>query len=261
MTIGDCASAGPAKADAAIEIAAKISLRIDPPHDVFRRDGAPITHWLGRGLGKALLQCTKGTLRHSGRREGGDPESRDSGSGACAPSRNDATDCRHALHSRGLVRSESLSPSTEGAGNAGCFGHTRGPVYKSKKYTSIVTTGIASAPAFPARWFFDLFRALPGEPGFLATIACEIIPTSLTPASGCQDHTVSSPAFTCARLAQQKRPSHPAANTRDVREAPLLIGHGTREEVPVICPSSQAKLPATLWHDGQITSCAENHVK
>ena len=27
---------------------------------------------------------------------------------------------------------------------------------------------------------------------------------------------------------------------------------GTREEVPVICPTSQATTPATRWHDGQI---------
>src|ERR1700733_15474689 len=30
-------------------------------------------------------------------------------------------------------------------------------------------------------------------------------------------------------------------------------GRGTREQVPVICPTSQAKTPATRWHDGQIS--------
>jgi len=29
---------------------------------------------------------------------------------------------------------------------------------------------------------------------------------------------------------------------------------GTREEVPVICPTSQVTTPATRWHDGQISS-------
>jgi hypothetical protein len=29
-----------------------------------------------------------------------------------------------------------------------------------------------------------------------------------------------------------------------------------RGKVPVICPSSQVKLPATQWHDGQITLLA-----
>ena len=48
----------------------------------------------------------------------------------------------------------SLDMPQEDTGNAGCFGHTHGPVYKRKKYTSIkVTTGIASAPAFPAQRF------------------------------------------------------------------------------------------------------------
>jgi hypothetical protein len=32
------------------------------------------------------------------------------------------------------------------------------------------------------------------------------------------------------------------------------------ENVPVICPTSQAKVPATNWHDGQITSRAKNIV-
>src|SRR5579864_9160448 len=58
-----------------------------------------------------------------------------------------------------------------------------------------------------------------------------------------------------------KRPSHPAPNTRDDREAPLLERRGTRGNLPVICPSSQAKLPATFWHDGQITCRAQNAVK
>jgi len=30
-------------------------------------------------------------------------------------------------------------------------------------------------------------------------------------------------------------------------------GHGTREKVLVICPTSQAKMRATDWHDGQIS--------
>jgi hypothetical protein len=27
-------------------------------------------------------------------------------------------------------------------------------------------------PTFPAQWFYGLLRGLPGEPGFLATVAC-----------------------------------------------------------------------------------------
>ncbi len=83
----------------------------------------------------------------------------------------------------------------------------------------------------------------------------------LISASGYQDHAASPYAIRRTRLMHRKRPSHSAPNTRDDREAPLLIGHGTREEVPVICPSTQAKVPATIWHDGQITTRAQIAVK
>jgi hypothetical protein len=50
-----------------------------------------------------------------------------------------------------------------------------------------------------ANGFNDLFRALPGEPGFLATITgvMRSIIANLTPASGRQDHTAS-PSAICA---------------------------------------------------------------
>jgi hypothetical protein len=34
-----------------------------------------------------------------------------------------------------------------------------------------------------------------------------------------------------------------------------------REEVPVICPTSQAKMSATNWHDGQISRDMQGSVK
>ena len=47
-------------------------------------------------------------------------------------------------------------------------------------------------PALPAQWFYGLYRTLPGAPGLLATVAPEKLspPGNLTPASGCQDHTI-----------------------------------------------------------------------
>ena len=39
--------------------------------------------------------------------------------------------------------------------------------------------------------FNGLLRDLPGVPGFLATVACGSLSANLTPASGCQDHTIS----------------------------------------------------------------------
>jgi hypothetical protein len=44
-----------------------------------------------------------------------------------------------------------------------------------------------------------------------------------------------------ARLATPTRPSHPAPNTRDDREAPLFSGTGRRELVEMICPTGIAK--------------------
>src|SRR5579871_2685005 len=65
-------------------------------------------------------------------------------------------------------------------------------------------------------------------------------PASLTSASRCQDHTTPPSASAALVCRDQRRPSHPAPNVRDDREAPLLIEHRTRGNLPVICPTSQA---------------------
>src|SRR5215467_5819973 len=68
---------------------------------------------------------------------------------------------------------------------------------QQQKKLAAVTTGLAEHPAFPARWCYGLYRALPGEPGFLAPVAREPRQlTSLAPASGRQDHTPSPSAKT-----------------------------------------------------------------
>src|ERR1700694_3569640 len=52
----------------------------------------------------------------------------------------------------------------EGAGNAGCPLHPKPRVRNKMKHTSVVTTGSDGfSPAFPAQWFYGLFRALPGD--------------------------------------------------------------------------------------------------
>jgi hypothetical protein len=38
-------------------------------------------------------------------------------------------------------------------------------------------------------------------------------------------------------------------------------GRGTAESVPLICPTSQVKLPATQWHDEQISWLSQIDVK
>src|SRR5260221_4776949 len=82
-------------------------------------------------------------------------------------------------------------------------------------------------PAFPAQWFYGLLRDLPGDQACL-TPSPALLLADLTPASGRQNHTTSPYASTSfvrlafARALTLPRPSHPAPNVRDDREAPLL---------------------------------------
>jgi hypothetical protein len=46
---------------------------------------------------------------------------------------------------------------------------------RKQKAHELVTTGKPNIPAFPARWFYGFLRDLLGEPGFLATVAREIV--------------------------------------------------------------------------------------
>jgi hypothetical protein len=46
------------------------------------------------------------------------------------------------------------------------------------------------SPGIPHAMVYSLYRALPGVPGFLATVAGGVASADLTPASGCQDHTI-----------------------------------------------------------------------
>jgi hypothetical protein len=72
-------------------------------------------------------------------------------------------------------------------------------------------------------------------------------------ASGPHDFAVRHGA---ARLASPRRPSHPAPNVRDDREAPLL-GDGTGGKMLVIWGRDQREPAAADWHDGQIRCAAK----
>jgi len=51
----------------------------------------------------------------------------------------------------------------------GASARTHGLVYKGKGvHEQLVTTGQAKSPAFPARWLYDLLRALSGDRAFLS---------------------------------------------------------------------------------------------
>jgi hypothetical protein len=88
---------------------------------------------------------------------------------------------------------------------------------KSKKRTSVVTAGSPETPGIPrAAGFNGFLRGLPGEPGFLATIAGAMrksIVADLTPASGCQDATTS-PSAALSFVFDMLRPPHPAPNVQ-----------------------------------------------
>src|SRR6266853_1904206 len=88
-----------------------------------------------------------------------------------------------------VLRHCSPSSGTEGAGKAGCALHPRSRVQcaQGNAHTSIQVSG--EHPAFPAQWFYGLWRALPGD-RLVATIAMRKTPQDLTPASGRQDHTL-----------------------------------------------------------------------
>ena len=121
------------------------------------------------------------------------------------------------------------------------------------------TTGEPEQHHFPAQWFYGLFRALPGDRAFLPPSP----PRSLFPrktntsigASG--PHDFASPRHSGARRLPSSRPPHPAANVRDVRNAPLsgetgrigssdlprrvggIFLRGRIDRLLVICPSGQ----------------------
>src|SRR5207249_640562 len=51
----------------------------------------------------------------------------------------------------------------EGAGNAGCLLHPRSRVQTCTKKRTRAYRYRRSIPAFPAQWFYGLYRALPGD--------------------------------------------------------------------------------------------------
>src|SRR6266852_1147877 len=100
---------------------------------------------------------------------------------------------------------------------------------------------------------YGLYRALPGAPGFLATITSvmQSIIANLASASGCQDHTTSPSvpaAVVCCRLHVHRNPASRIVTIG--RNVPLHRG-GMRESIVVICPTEQARTYAADWHDGQ----------
>src|SRR3979490_1544510 len=90
-------------------------------------------------------------------------------------------------------------------------------------------------PAFPAQWFYGLFRALPGEPSSFATVTSRITPQSLAPASGARTTRLHRPLEPRSSVATfPATPSHRTFVT--TRDPPLSSGE-TGEAKSLICPT------------------------
>jgi hypothetical protein len=102
--------------------------------------------------------------------------------------------------------------------------------------------------SLPCAMVLRLIRALPGDQALLSPLLC-VIPQSVAPALGRQDHTTS-PSASCHSSDDAPRPSHPAPNVRDDREASLLSSARPQEKATDLGGRSTRRLAAD-WHDGQ----------
>src|SRR5438876_2694241 len=117
----------------------------------------------------------------------------------------------------------------EGAGKAGRQPHPQPRLQMKKANERSHYRFSQNNPAFPAQWFYGLFRALPGERPLLPPSPAGLT-ANLTPGSRRQDHTTSPYAAGVSpgektRLTPQ-RPSQPAPTFRDDRVASPLVGTG-----------------------------------
>jgi hypothetical protein len=90
-------------------------------------------------------------------------------------------------------------------------------------------------PTFPAQWFYGLLRDLPGETSSLATVASQITPQSLAPASGARTSRLRRPLKSRSSVATlASTASHRAFVT--TRDPPLSSGE-TGGVLVLICPT------------------------
>jgi hypothetical protein len=110
-------------------------------------------------------------------------------------------------------------PPIEGAGNTGCALHPRSRVQKCTKKRTRAYRFSGGNPAFPAQWFYGLFRALPGDRAFLppspAKVAFRELDASVG-ASGPHDFAVRTLALS-SLAPPASTASHPASVTIAIR--------------------------------------------
>src|SRR5262245_46711609 len=143
----------------------------------------------------------------------------------------------------------SIKPSlfeTEGAGKTG---RRLAPMVRvQQKSTRQNHRFSRKTSGLPCAMVLRLIRALPGDQALLSPSSTDRS-HDLTPAQGRQDHTIS-PSASCCSSHNTPRPSHPAPNVRDDREAPLLVSAGRADARSDLPDNARGKV-APLWHDGQ----------
>ena len=134
-----------------------------------------------------------------------------------------------------------LPSSFEGTGNAG---RSMRPIAACALVTNKLTRVsqvTPESPGIPHAMVYGLLRALPGAPGFLATVACATS-RRLDTSVGVSGPHAFSVRIRRPRQKHRPRPPHPAANVRDDRETPLKW---RRDEVGLFLlpPRRQALFP------------------
>ena len=136
-------------------------------------------------------------------------------------SRRDVYDLAAAIRPRFALRRHALSSQrAQGKPDARC---TRGLVCNEVVETHTSIQVQRRHPTFPAQWLYGLYVLTPVSRALLPPSSARPEPPNLTPASGCQAHTISPYAAGRARLARRGVHRSPP-RVRDVRETPLLPG-------------------------------------
>jgi hypothetical protein len=148
----------------------------------------------------------------------------------------------------------------KGAGNAGCWPQPMARQQLEK--LAAVTTGSAKSSGIPCATVLTLMARSPRGPGLIAPVIARLVTARLGLSVGRPGpHAFASASAPFVRTRHSRappmRPSHPAPNVRDDREAPLLIEHGTaRIMLPIsgkvkLIFDNQHYATAASCHDGQ----------
>src|SRR5580704_6306906 len=109
----------------------------------------------------------------------------------------------------------------EGAGNAGCRPHPWPACNKKSRRQSPQVQ--PDHPAFPAQWFYGLYRALPGDRAFLPPSSRRISPAQLSASVGAPGPHDFAVRFRRRSSCVAKASTASRPNVRDDRETPLLV--------------------------------------